>query len=152
MKRLVLIAIAASGCIKPPGEKTETGPTITVTLDPDSGSNATSDQSSPGLSLATGATSYTFKLIVDTNKGSAYDGSTTMYPDVTEVHASIMLAGANIPTLTLVVDTTMTEWTYTSQTVTVPSSFKTQSMMVHSDAHDDNGLASNILDFNCALR
>ena len=150
MRYVILIALVA-GCIKPPTEKTQTGPRIDVTLDPDSGLEATSSETNPDLTLPTNATQYSFKLIVDTTRGYAYDGSTSNEPDVTEVTASIMLAGANIPTLTLTVDTTMTEWSYTSQNITVPSSFKNQSMMVHADAHDETGLASNIINFNCAL-
>jgi hypothetical protein len=75
-----------------------------------------------------------------------------MYPEVTDVKASITLAGANIPALMLTVDTTMSEWSYTSQSITVPASFKMQSLVVHADAHDDDGLASNIIDFTCLLR
>jgi hypothetical protein len=149
---LGLLALLAAGCIKPPGEKTQTGPTILVTLDPDSGFEATSAESMPDLTLPTNATQYSFDLIVDTTRGQAYDGSTSMYPDVTNVNASITLAGANIPALTLTVDTTMSEWSYKSQKITVPASFKMQSLVVRADAHDDDGLASNIIDFTCLLR
>jgi hypothetical protein len=150
MKYAIIFGALLAGCIKPPTEKTQTGPTISVTLDPDSGFEATSFETNPDLSLPTNATQYSFKLIVDTTKGYV-SGDTSNEPEVTEVNASIMLPGANIPTLTLTVDMTMSEWTYTSQNITVPSSFKNQSMMVHSDAHDETGLASNIINFNCAL-
>ena len=154
MKRaIVLVGLVAlvTGCIKPPTEKSQSGPTISVTLDPDSGFEATSSETNPYLTLPTNATQYSFKLIVDTSRGYV-SGTDTQEPDVTDVKATIMLAGANIPTLTLTADTTMSEWTYASQTITVPSSFKNQSMMVHSDAHDASGLSSNIIDFACALR
>jgi hypothetical protein len=148
----ILFALLATACIKPPGDKTQTGPTIFVTLDPDSGFEATSDETSPDLTLPTNATQYSFKLIVDTTRGYASDSSTSMEPEVTDVKASITLAGANIPPLMLTVDKTTTEWTYTSQNIAVPSSFKMQSLAVHADAHDEGGLSSNIIDFNCLLR
>ena len=157
MKRIILVALlvallVASGCIRPPSEKSQTGPTIEVLLDPDSGFEASSNDSNPALTLPTNATQYSFKLVVDTTKGQAYDGTKSVYPEVTDVKASITLAGANIPALMLTADTTLSEWTYTSQSITVPSSFKMQSLVVHADAHDDVGLSSNIVDFNCLLR
>jgi hypothetical protein len=154
MMRSLLIVVVASltACIQPPTSKSSSGPTITVTLDPDSGFDATSNETNPYLSLPTNATQYSFKLIVDTNKGMAYDGSEYTYPEVTMATASITLAGANIPALTLAVDNTQSEATYTSQGITVPSSFKNQSMMVHADAHDASGLSSNLVDFMCKLQ
>jgi hypothetical protein len=150
MKNAIIVVALLAGCIKPPTEKTQTGPTIEVTIKPDTGFDATSFETNPYITLPTNATQYSFKLIVDTTKGYV-SGDSNNEPEVTEVNASIMLAGANIPTLTLTVDTTMSEWSYTSQSLTVPSSFKNQSMMVHSDAHDETGLSSNIINFNCGL-
>jgi hypothetical protein len=153
MRSIVLLVLATAACIKPPGDKSQTGPTIEVTLAPDTGSSTSSTSSSPGLTLPTGATSYSFKLIIMTDKGEAYDGDSYTYPDVTEAHASLTLTGANIPAITLDVDSSLSEWTYTSHDkITVPSSFKMQSMMVHADAKDASGLSSNILDFSCMLR
>ena len=44
---IVLVALLA-GCIKPPTDKSQRGPTISVTLDPDSGFEATSTIFNPG--------------------------------------------------------------------------------------------------------
>ncbi|HTL36147.1 MAG TPA: hypothetical protein VL326_23610 [Kofleriaceae bacterium] len=154
-RSLIVLVLAAplAACIQPPVSKSQTGPTITVTLDPDSGFEADNTDTNPYLTLPTNATQYSFKLIVKTNTGEAYDGNDYTHPDVTMATAAITLASANIPTLTLTVDNTLSDWTYTSQGITVPASFKnTGTMMVHADAHDASGLASNIVNFNCALK
>ena len=55
--------------------------------------------------------------------------------------------------ITLDVDMTQTEWTYTGHDmISVPSSFKGQKLTVHADAHDANGLSANLVDFMCDLR
>lgn len=151
--RYVGIALALTACVKPPDEKTQVGPTIDVELKPPTGFGASSSESSPYLSLGTGATAYTFKVIVGTNRGETYDGSKYTHPDVTKVSATVQLAGANIPAITLDVDMTQSEWTYTSHDlISVPSSFKGQKLTVHADAHDTAGLSSNLIDFMCALQ
>lgn len=150
MKRYILLSLALGACVRPPNEKTQYGPTIDVALKIPSGSEAT--ESSPVLFLSTGATAYTFKVIVTTTKGETYDGSKYTHPDVTMASAAVQLAGANIPAITLDVDTTQSEWTYTSHDmISVPSSFKGQKLTVHGDAKDANGLSSNLVDFMCTL-
>ena len=86
-------------------------------------------------------------------RGEIYDGSKYSHPDVTKASATIQLAGSSLPAITLDVDTTQGEWTYTSHdTITVPSSSKGQKLTVHADAHDANGLSSNLVDFMCSLQ
>ena len=153
MRRYILIALALGACVRPPNEKTQDGPTITVKLKPPSGFGATSDDSSPYLSLGTGATSYTFQFIITTNRGETYDGNKYTHPDVTKASGTVQLAGANIPAIMLDVDTTQSEWTYTGHDmISVPSSFKGQKLTVHGDAHDANGLSSNLVDFMVSLQ
>ena len=151
MRRYVLITLTLAACVRPPNEKTQYGPTIDVELRPPNTSFGATE-SSPYLSLPTGATAYTFKVIVTTMKGETYDGSKSTHPNVTMASAAVQLAGANIPPITLDVDMTQSEWTYTSHDMlSVPSSFKGQKLTVHGDAKDANGLSSNLVDFMCTL-
>ena len=152
MKRVMLMLLALGACVRPPNDKTQYGPTIDVELKPPNTSFGATE-SSPYLSLGTGATAYTFKVIVTTMKGETYDGSKYTHPNVTMASAVVQLAGANIPAITLDVDMTQTEWTYTSHDmISVPSSFKGQKLTVHGDAKDANGLSSNLVDFMCNLQ
>jgi hypothetical protein len=147
---VVLFAMLAIGCVP---NVEEIGPEIEVRIDPENGVYASSRETAPDIELDADIMGYLFGVSVYTSSGT-YDGDMDYHSvHVTSVAGSMTAGGMEIPFGTFEPDRPgdFSPTFQRTEMVMLPASVMGQALNVKMQATDENGLRSNVVDFNVAL-
>ena len=149
MTTLPLTVAATTGCTGV--EVTHTGPRITATLE-NSFYETTSDSSQPSLGHETNATTYSIDVTVTSQDGTEYNQVDTTAHPVTTVVATFAVPGTPIGDSTFDAMEAYGGDDFTRHDpIVIPATAEGQQLAVHIVAEDDDGLSSNVLDFQVLL-
>lgn len=149
MKYALLLLVVLSGCtIK---ERDLTGPVIHINMD--QGFVNVSDEfgSMPEFILDSDP-SYSIDITLSASAGEEDNGTTLSYSPVQSFHATFALTSMTLPDVSFdeQADGDDRVW-MSSSPLDIPASAKGQTMHVHVDAQDGNGLASNIIELDVGM-
>ena len=146
--RLVLFSLLLSACtIK---ERDQKGPEIHIAME--QSFIQVSDQN-PGESFMLDTDpSYSIDITITTISGEEDDSTSTTYAPVQTVNAVFTVPTVSVPAVSYTKDDSSIDVTYMSSSpLVIPASAKGQTMTIHVDGKDSNGLASNTIDFTAKL-
>ncbi len=144
-----LVMASALGCSVV--DVTQAGPRITATLE--NGSDQTrSDSTTPSLRLGSSGTTYSIVVTVASEDGREDNATDVVAHPVASLTATFTVPGTPIGDSAF--DATATyggDDFVRREPIVLPASAKGQVLAVHAVAEDDDGLSSNVLDFDVAL-
>jgi len=149
---VVALCSTAIGCL--PKETTEKGPEVTFTVERN-GLFLTLDETSTMMRIDSATMKYEFKFTIKTQAGEEKTGVDTTYHPV---EPSGLVASFTVPGLTVDGGTypippgsSLDRKFERTELVSIPGTAMGQSMLIHVEATDSNGLGSNVLDVTYAL-
>ena len=146
--RLVLFGLLLSACtIK---ERDQKGPEIHIEMEQ---SFIQVGDQNPGESfMLDTAPSYSIAITITTVSGEEDDSTSTTYAPVQTVNAVYTVPTITVPTVSYTKDDSSIDVSFMSTSpLVIPASAKGQTMTIHVDGKDSNGLASNVIDFTAKL-
>ena len=156
MKRLIMI-LPLVGCIPP--EIDEKGPELVeveFTSDYFDGNTSTL-YTEPSMELDPDTMTYTFQLVIHTRDGhketKAKNKYDSVYVPVTKLDGTLAIPGFEIPPrMTATIDGANDRTFTFTDPIVLPATVMGQVMHAHFQAHDADGLASNIVDADIGLK
>ena len=147
MRYLLLLALAAC-TIK---ERDQKGPEIHITMEQ---SFIQVGDQNPGASFMLDTDpNYSIAITITTISGEEDDSTSTSYSPVDNINAVYTVPTITVPAVAYMKDDSSIDVTYTSSSpLVIPASAKGQTMTIHVDGKDGNGLASNVIDFTAKLQ
>jgi hypothetical protein len=95
---------------------------------------------------------YSIDITITTISGEEDDSTSTTYAPVDSVNAVFTVPTITVPTVAYTKDDSSIDVSYMSSSpLVIPASAKGQTMTIHVDGKDTNGLASNVIDFTAKL-
>jgi hypothetical protein len=146
--RFVLILILVSACtIK---ERDQKGPEIHIAM---AQSFIQVDDQTPGASFMLDTDpSYSIDITISTIDGQEDDSTSLTYAPVVSINPVFTVPTITVPSVTFTSDGSSEDVSYMSSSpLVIPASAKGQTMTIHVDGKDTNGLASNVIDFTAKL-
>ena len=146
--RVVLLVLLCGACtIK---ERDQKGPEIHIEMEQ---SFIQVGDQNPGESFMLDTDpNYSIDITITTLDGTEDDSTTLTYSRVESIHATFTVPTVTVPTVSLMPDGSDEDVTYMSTSpLVIPASAKGQTMTIHVDGKDGNGLASNVIDFTAKL-
>jgi len=96
--------------------------------------------------------SYSIDISITTIAGEEDDSTSTTYSPVQSVNAVFTVPTVTVPTVSYTKDASSSDVSFMSASpLVIPASAKGQTMTIHVDGKDGNGLASNTIDFTAKL-
>jgi hypothetical protein len=146
--RVILILVLLGACtIK---ERDQKGPEIHIEMEQ---SFIQIGDQNPGESFMLDTDpNYSIDITITTIDGQEDDSTTLSYSPVTSINPVFTVPTITVPNVAFTTDGSSEDVTYISSSpLIIPASAKGQTMTIHVDGKDSNGLASNQIDFTAKL-
>jgi hypothetical protein len=99
------------------------------------------------------APNYSIDITITTIDGEEDDSTSFSFSPVVSINPTFTVPTISVPTVAFMSDGSSGDVTYTSSSpLVIPASAKGQTMTIHVDGKDGNGLASNQIDFTAKLQ